>query len=187
MSDLVRLSPADFDAAAELAELATANLLDSLPEHLQLGPVSLQPICYEAATAGLRAANQLGIEAGWELHLGHTVLSLSPNEDMPKPSDPILCITWGQFLPQHTRDELDITGGVEPYFGKRNDIRPILGGGELRRRYYYGRFYSPASFVMRGVIDPEHPDDSEYNTPILFGRHLNTKSRLLDYYAAPPL
>jgi len=99
----------------------------------------------------------LGINATVEVHYGHAVPVFSDASTPPTPIDPILCLTWGQFLPQQQKQELK-NKGVEPYFGERQGIRHLVGVHALRRSINYNFAYAPWSLAWRYVKDSQTGD-----------------------------
>lgn len=144
-----RLTNNDHGAASELIE-ATFNylLMNPDPDITSREDALVSNYCDRASDAVKRASTDLGIIATREMHYGHIITVFSDERAEPSPTDPILCLTWGQFLPEEQKSELR-KNGAQPYFGERRGIKDLVGASHLRRHINYTMGYSPWSVIVR--------------------------------------
>jgi hypothetical protein len=99
-------------------------------------------LCLEASDAVTRAAHELGIAASREGHgqrlpdrsfeIGHYLTSFAPVDEAPRETDPIVCLTWGQF------DQVKFKDYGTAYFGPRVGIHELVGLSSYRTGYTAG-------------------------------------------------
>lgn len=145
MGELRHITADDHAAAAEIVDL-TYRLLEGmdLPELNEPGMktpevIGASGVCVEVSDAVTRAAHSLGVMASRECHDGHYhyITSFGPLDRPPAETDPILCLTWGQFnLDAFLREP-------EAYFGERRGIRERL------RDHYYEDAYGAGTTLLR--------------------------------------
>jgi hypothetical protein len=146
----------DQEAAAEVIDLAY-NLLsksEKLPKDNQarVEHVGRRTMCVNASDAVTRAAYSLGILAFREGHgttsahgveghdnIGHYITSFGVLEEPPQETDPIICLTWGQFNPDQFIDRR------RAYFGPRVGILQLVGINNYRS------YYSSSSAAIRQI------------------------------------
>jgi hypothetical protein len=151
-----RIEYQDQGMAAEVIDLAYNLLSESekLPEDPQLRTehVGRRTMCINASDAVTRAAYTLGILASREGHgstspsgveghdnIGHYITSFGALEEPPQETDPIICLTWGQFNPDQFIDRR------RAYFGPRVGILQLVGINNYRS------YYSSSSAVIRQI------------------------------------
>jgi hypothetical protein len=146
----------DQKAASEVIDFAYDLLSESetLPKD-KLSAISYvgeRAMCINASDAVTRAAHSLGILASREGHgvarsgaveshdnIEHYITSFGTIEDAPKETDPIICLTWGQF------DQFKFRDYRRAYFGPRVGILQLVGINDYRN------FYSSNSTIFKQI------------------------------------
>lgn len=165
------LSPQDTSAAQELIEASFIHIFNH-PDTESNNPHELiaSGDCMIVGDAIQTAASELGILTSQELHFGHIVTAFAASDKLPTSKDPILCFTWGQFLPQIQRDQLPAKSPV-PYFGERMGIKPLVGSSTTQKNFNYLRAYAPASLIAK--VEAVAPDG--HHEVVLKGNHYKRK------------
>lgn len=112
----------------------------------RLDLIGVSPLCGPASDTVTRAAQGLGFVASREMHstdrytiADHYITSFSPITEPLSDDDPIMCVTWGQFvgskaLARQLRKKQELYG----FFGKRKDIRNLVSPSTYNRCYSVG-------------------------------------------------
>jgi len=132
MTEFVHLRASDTQAWQEITEAATDILRDMAIESgdtnmlagLETGEITTMPKCVEASDAVTRAAHNLGIFASRETNGRHWITTFSNAGDLPSDDDLVGCLTYGQF--DRMRNPETAPTVVPPFFGVRQDIKPLL-------------------------------------------------------------
>ena len=171
MTRLRQLGPNDTSAAQELIEASYEHIF-AHPDTDATNPHELvvSGDCMIVGDAVQAAARELGILTSQELHFGHIVTAFAASDKYPTSKDPILCFTWGQFLPEVQRNRL-LAKEPLPYFGERAGIKPLVGSSTALRNFNYSRAYAPSSLIAK--VEAVAPDN--HHEVVLKGNHYNRK------------
>ena len=131
---MARLEAIGSDALVAAGDIMTAAYADIIERplrnttkltELRIGQVS---ICGAASDAVTRAAYSLGIYAAREVHPLHCLTVFGMPGTLPSDDDPVMCLTWGQFVDEEKYKEyVERSGQEHPgYFGPRAGIMELL-------------------------------------------------------------
>ncbi len=141
----------DHDAAAEIMAKAYALLetmaLLGLAEPGNKKPASIHrsQACHEASDAVTRTAHAMGIAASRETHhhRRHHITSFGRLDRFPNDSDPVICLTLGQFEPEGY--------GGPGFFGERGDLAQYFPFSPV-----YADGFGAGSLVFRQIAHVPH-------------------------------
>jgi hypothetical protein len=166
MKSLEVISPNDKDVATAIMDEAYNRMLNPPTRLVAFYGGLFTPfeatrrrVCYGASDRVTTVAHELGIYAAREIHNGHGLTSFGHPDELPSQEDPIICLTWGQFISHRDYERTVEKRGIEPrpgYFGKRREIRSI--GVDLNA---YQSYYAPDTIEYLQVTCSSRPNSGE--------------------------
>jgi len=135
------------DSIMTEAYARTLSMLKASSENaylnLDLSTITMSGLCLVTASIAANVANESCFKATLEVHPENCVTNFA-QAGSPSEADPIMCLTWGQFMRGHTQFQQVLhqprwTKGSLGYFGRRQAITDLI---PLTSEQYY-RHYAP--------------------------------------------